>query len=180
MQGDEFFTVNGTKNDYVGRDFDQIINGDYYKKIGNLNSDVQVEWRNLMESISDAKQLFEIKRANSITDANDFIKKTSANQTRSGTFGPCPLCTGPTTRDQIWDNSYAFTNVPANHIYKTATTASSLYPHSTEVTSTNSDTDSVLILPSTSSNFLGSGACPVCGGSGESPSVSPTSNLTIL
>ena len=167
VQGDEFFTVKGTKNDYVGRDFDQIINGDYYKKIGNLNSDVQTQWRDLMESISDAKQLFEIKRANSITDANDFIKKTSANQTRSGTFGPCPLCTGPTTRDQIWDNSYAFTSVTPNFDY---TSSVSSFNHSTQVTSTNSDTNSVLILPSTSSNFLGSGACPVCGGSGESPS----------
>jgi len=166
VQGDEFFTVKGTKNDYVGRDFDQIINGDYYKKIGNLNSDVQIEWRNLMESIADAKQLFEIKRANSITDVNDFIKKTSAAQVRSGTFGDCPLCKAPTDRDQIWKNTYAFTSVTPN-IY---TEGVSFFNHSAGVTSTNSDTDSILIYPSTSSNFLGTGGCPVCGGTGESPS----------
>ena len=28
VQGDEFFTIKGMKNDYVGSDFDQIINGD--------------------------------------------------------------------------------------------------------------------------------------------------------
>ena len=191
VQGDEFFTVKGTKNDYVGRDFDQIINGDYYKKIGNLNSNVQTQWRDLMESIADAKQLFEIKRANSITDANDFIKKTSASQTRAGQFGPCPLCKEPTTRDQLWDNSYAFTSVTQNFEYKKAVSASeadtinaaaspngtavagsavSSFPHSSKVTSTNSDTNSILINPTTSTNFLGSGACPVCGGTGESPS----------
>ena len=47
VQGDEFFTIKGMKNDYVGRDFDQIINGDYSSwllimrqclKILNLNS----------------------------------------------------------------------------------------------------------------------------------------------
>ena len=167
VQGDEFFTVKGTKNDYVGRDFDQIINGDYYKKIGNLNSDVQTQWRDLMESISDAKQLFEIKRANSITDVNDFIKKTSASQIRSGTFGPCPLCTSPTTRDQIWDNTYAFTSVEPNFDYKEGVNE---FNHSTEVTSTNSAEPSRLIYPSTSSSFLGSGSCPICGGSGDSPS----------
>ena len=166
VQGDEFFTVKGTKNDYVGRDFDQIINGDYYKKIGNLNSDVQTQWRDLMESIADAKQLFEIKRANSITDANDFIKKTSASQTRAGQFGPCPLCAAPTTRDQLWNNSYAFTSVTPN----TYTSTVSVFNHSTGVSSTNSDTNSVLINPTTSTDFLGSGACPVCGGTGESPS----------
>jgi len=167
VQGDEFFTVKGTKNDYVGRDFDQIINGDYYKKIGNLNSDVQTQWRDLMESIADAKQLFEIKRANSITDANDFIKKSSANQIRSGTFGPCPLCTAPTTRDKLWNNTYTFTSVKQNYIYNNTTSS---FAHATEVSSTNNDTDSILILPNTSGNLLGSGSCPVCGGTGESPS----------
>ena len=166
VQGDEFFTVKGTKNDYVGRDFDQIINGDYYKKIGNLNSGVQTQWRDLMESISDAKQLFEIKRANSITDVNDFIKKTSAGQVRSGTFGPCPLCSAPTTRDKIWDNSYAFTSVTPN----TYTSTVSVFNHTAGVSSANSDTNSKLIYPTTSSDFLGSGACPVCSGSGDSPS----------
>ena len=167
VQGDEFFTIKGMKNDYVGRDFDQIINGDYYKKIGNLNSEVQSGWRDLMETIADAKQLFEIQRAESITDSNDFIKKTSAAQAREGEFGPCPLCKEPTTRDQLWDNSYTFTSVTSGFDYKKDV---NVFNHSTQVTSTNSDTISKIILPSTSTNFLGSGSCPVCGGSGESPS----------
>ena len=167
VQGDEFFTVKGMKNEYVGRDFDQIINGDYYKKIGNLNSEVQIGWRDLMETIADAKQLFEIQRAKTITDSNDFIKKTSADQSQSGEFGPCPLCKEPTTRDQLWDNSYAFTSVTPDFEYKNGV---NVFNHSTKVTSTNSDTISKIILPHTTTNFLGSGACPVCGGSGFSPS----------
>ena len=167
VQGDEFFTIKGMKNDYVGRDFDQIINGDYYKKIGNLNSEVQSGWRDLMETIADAKQLFEIQRAQSITDSNDFIKKTSAAQAREGEFGPCPLCKEPTTRDQLWDNSYAFTSINSSAFQYTDEVSAFNYSN---VTSTNSDTISKIILPSTSTNFLGSGSCPACGGSGESPS----------
>jgi len=168
VQGDEFFTVNGAKNDYVGRDYDQIINGDYYKKIGNLNQEYQKQWRDLMESIGDAKQLFETKRAPLIEDANDFIKKTSGGQERSGQFGPCPLCKDQTTRDKIWDNSYAFTSLtipPSGY-----TSGNGPNYNFTKVTSTNSDTISELVLPTNTGNFLGSGACPVCGGTGDSPS----------
>ena len=166
VQGHEFFTVKGTKNDYIGHDYDQIINGDHYRKIGNLNQEYQKQWRDLMESIADAKQLFEIKRATTITDRNDFIKKTSGAQERDGEFGPCPLCTSPTTKDQIWNNSYAFTSVKSNFEFKSGIT----FSHSDNVTSTNSNTNSILILPKSKSEFLGTGACPVCEGSGESPS----------
>ena len=167
VQGDEFFTVNGTKNDYVGMDYDQLITGDYYKKIGKLNIEHQKAWKDLLDPISFAKQLFEIKRAPAIDDPNDLIRKTSPAQTRSGTFGPCPLCKDPTTRDHIWDNIYTFTKVEPNFDYKNGV---NVFNHSTEVTSTNSDTMSELIIPKTSAKFLGGGACPVCGGSGDSPS----------
>ena len=33
---DQFLTVKGNKNEYVDYDFDQIIRGDYYKKVGKL------------------------------------------------------------------------------------------------------------------------------------------------
>ena len=167
VQGDEFFTINGFKNDYIGRDYDQIINGDYYKKIGNLNKQYQVEWRDLLESISDAKQLFETRRAAPITETNPFIKKTSAAQAKSGIHGPCPLCQEVTDRDRIWKNSYTFTSVTQNDTYKKDDPA---FAHSTLVTSTNNGVLSTLFKPTNSGNFLGSGPCPVCGGSGKSPS----------
>ena len=167
VQGDEFFTINGFKNEFVGRDFDQIINGDYYKKIGNLNKEQQLAWRNLLEPISDAKQLFEIKRAIAISDENDFIKKTSGIQSQAGVAAPCPLCSAPTDRDKIWNNTYVFTSVTENDTYKSGDPS---YSHSTLVTSTNSDNLSIITTPTSKSNFLGTGACPVCGGTGQSPS----------
>jgi len=169
VQGDEFFTIKGFKNTYVGRDYDQIINGDYYKKIGNLNQELQKEWRDLMEPVGDAKQLFEIKRALTIIDDNESIKKTSGGQEQEKVgdgFGPCPLCSEVTTRDRIWENSYAFTSVTPN----TYTSTVSVFNHSAGVVSVNSDIVSKLINPSSPTDFLGSGSCPVCGGSAKSPS----------
>jgi hypothetical protein len=167
VRGDEFFTVNGTKNDYVGVDYDQIINGDYYKKIGNLNRDYQLEWRDLMESIADAKQLFEIQRAVAITDSNDFIKKTSGSQTKSGAPGVCPLCKSISPKDRVWDNKYIFTGVMQNAIYSSKVSS---FNHVKDITSEFHKIPSELTIASSSEQFLGSTACPVCGGGGKSPS----------
>tara|TARA_R110002051_G_scaffold194884_2_gene263095 strand:+ start:2038 stop:4425 length:2388 start_codon:yes stop_codon:yes gene_type:complete len=174
VQGDEFFTIKGFKNTYVGRDYDQIINGDYYKKIGNLNQQLQKEWRDLMEPVGDAKQLFEIKRALTIIDDNESIKKTSGAQDQEKIgdgFGPCPLCSEITTRDRIWENSYAFTSVTPNYSYTSTLTSNNtgtLFPFTSEVVSVNSDTRSKQISPSP--GFFAHKACPVCGGSEKSPS----------
>ncbi len=167
VQGDEFFTVNGTKNDYVGRDYDQIINGDYYKKIGNLNRDYQKEWRDLMDDIADGKQLFELQRAEPITDSNDFIKKTSGIQKKLGTPARCPLCSEVSLKDQIWDNAYSFTGVKQNVPYDSATSSFDFFAG---VQSVYANTISDLIDPGSPAQFLGKTACPVCNGSGKSPS----------
>ena len=167
VQGDEFFTINGTKNDYIGRDYDQIINGDYYKKIGNLTREYQKEWRDLMESVADGKQLFELKRAESIIDPNDFIKKTSGQQSKVGTPGPCPLCSEVSLKDQIWDNAYTFKSIIQNAAYTSDTASFEFFGG---VKSDGASTISDLIDPGSPARFLGKGPCPVCGGSGESPS----------
>jgi len=167
VQGDEFFTVNGTKNDYVGRDYDQIINGDYYKKVGNLTREYQKEWRDLMESVADSKQLFELKRAESIIDPNDFIKKTSGRQSKVGTAAACPLCSDISLKDQIWDNIYTFTGVKQNVPYDSATAS---FDHFAGVQSVYANTVSDLIDPGSPLQFLGKAQCPVCGGTGLSPS----------
>lgn len=165
VRGDEFFTVDGTKNDYVGKDYDQIIIGDFYKKIGNLDREYQKQWRDLLETIADAKQLFEIKRALPITDPNPFVKKTSAGQSRSGNWGPCPLCTATGYEQNIWDNAYSFTQVNDNYDY---TSGNSTFPF-TRVTAVNDSTSSKLYVPTGASTFLGN-SCPVCFGTGLSPS----------
>jgi len=165
--GDEFFTINGTKNDYVGRDYDQIINGDYYKKIGNLNREYQKEWRDLMEDIADGKQLFELQRTEPVNDPNDFIKKTSGLQRKLGTPAQCPLCSDVFHKDQIWDNIYTFKSVTQNFAYDSG---NSSFDHAAEVDSKYADTLSDLIDPSSPKQFLGKKVCPVCGGTGQSPS----------
>ena len=123
-----------------------------------------------MEPVGDAKQLFEIKRALTIIDDNESIKKTSGAQEQEKVgdgFGPCPLCSEITTRDKIWENSYAFTSVTPN----TYTSTVSVFDHSAGVVSVNSDTSSKLTNQlGAPGNFLGSGECPVCGGSAKSPS----------
>jgi hypothetical protein len=89
-------------------------------------------------------------------------------------FGPCPLCSGITTRDNIWENSYAFTSVTPNYSYTSALTTidtGTLFPFTSEVVSVNSDTSSKRTSQfGGPGDFLGSGQCPVCGGSAKSPS----------
>ena len=162
VQGDQFRTVKGYDSVYVGHDSDTIITGDVYKKIGNLKYDTFKEYKQLLDSIADAKQLFDIKRANTITTEEGFFKKTSANQQRSGTFGPCPLCTDNTT---IWDNKYTFSTA-ASQEYKNSTTS---YDFS-KVTSQFDSASAGRLIVGSPGDLLGSGPCPVCDGSGSSPS----------
>ena len=82
---DQFETVNGSKNSYVERDYDFIVRGDRFKKIGSLDVDNMKQWRNVMAAVADVKQLFDIKRAT----ANTW---TSPDQQQSGQFAPCPVC----------------------------------------------------------------------------------------
>ena len=164
VQNDQFLTVKGHKGVYVGDDLDYIVNGDHYHKVGNLKYDIFKEYKELLDSISDAKQLFDIKRATTIPTETGFFKKTSANQQRSGQFGPCPVCTA-SFRPTIWENKYAYTGLTIPS-YDNSVTRYDF----TNVTSSFDSLSSEIIQPSTKGNFLGGYSCPVCGGSGESPS----------
>jgi len=90
---DQFETVRGFKSSYVERDYDFIVRGDRFKKIGNLNQAAMAQWRNVMGAIADIKQLFDVKRAN----LNDW---TSELQNQSGSFGPCPVCSPSSSRSK--------------------------------------------------------------------------------
>jgi len=87
---DQYETVRGFKNEYVGKSFDENILRDKYKKIGTLNSDAFKNWKDIVAPIQDIKQLFEIQRAlpDNINDllGNIVIKRNSNQQTRVGTF----------------------------------------------------------------------------------------------
>lgn len=107
VQNDQFLTVKGNRGVYVGEDFDHIVNGDYYHKVGNLNYDVFNNYKAILDSIADAKQLFDIRRASTISPEVGFFKKTSLFQNREGEFGPCPVCTAD-YKPTLWDNNYNF------------------------------------------------------------------------
>ena len=43
-QADKYETINGYNNLFVGRDYDQIVQEDYYIKVGNFNVDAAAAW----------------------------------------------------------------------------------------------------------------------------------------
>ena len=169
VQGDKFTTTKGYNNQYVGRDTDQIFIGDKYTKIGNQKYDIFKEYKELLDPIADAKQLFEVKRASKIETDVGFFKKTSLFQSRDGDFGACPVCTG-SNRQRVWDNKYKFTSIKtADKSVYTYTEKDSDYDFK-NVTSTI-ETIAVLNAVGDKSSFLSkSNSCPVCNGSGLSPS----------
>ena len=91
---DEFSTVKGFKNEFTGKNYDEIILRDKYKKIGNLNEAFFDEWKQAFGVIQDKKQLFDIKRAedNNIKSNGDIILKlNSIQQKRIGSFSAFPV-----------------------------------------------------------------------------------------
>lgn len=165
---DQFYTVQGFKNLYTGRDLDNIIKGDSYKKIGNLDSDIHQQWKDLAKNIHDIKAQFDTLRIE-----------------QSGTFAPCPVCADPLRMDKIHSvNAYM-----TRHNASTWNAADNIAAYAVRVAGKNEITDSLksginivnrYVVEnkfSQSTGFRGGGAgtifgapCPVCGGSGVSPS----------
>ena len=86
---DEYSTVKGFKNEFTGKNYDEVILRDKYKKIGNLNEQFFDDWKQAYAVIQDKKQLFDIKRAedNNVKSNGDIILKVnSIDQKRSGSF----------------------------------------------------------------------------------------------
>ena len=91
---DEFSTVKGFKNEFTGKNYDEIILRDKYKKIGNLNHAFFEDWKLAFGTMQDKKQLFDIKRTgnNNIKSNGDIILRlNSIQQIQSGSFGVFPV-----------------------------------------------------------------------------------------
>lgn len=156
---DQFETVRGFKNSYVERDYDFIVRGDRYKKIGNLNMEAMAQWRNIMSAVADVKQLFEVKRA----DKNNW---TSDIQSKSGSHAPCPVCNPGSPRTQsYW------------HVRGTWTNVASPVPI-VNMSAGHQPNRGVSVAPKSypgaskggpSSGTIFGEPCPACGGSGTSP-----------
>lgn len=170
---DQFLTVRGHRNEHVDKDFDLIVRGDLYKKIGNFNKEQFQAWHDKVQSIADLKQLFEIKRATYTETGNLAFQRQSPAENRSGEFAKCPLCTHP-NRQSYWDNTQLSLTALSKPTVSSITTDVYI-----PVSPTGAATGFTFKQPIdvnggvdlNATNFLGSGEnCPVCGGTGLSPS----------
>lgn len=100
---DSFYTTNGFKSEFIGRDLEQLVKGDHYLKIGKLDPSPHEEWSKAMADLNEVKQLFETRRAEK--DTHDILKRTALSQSREGTFAPCPVCNSNDDIDKR-DNLY--------------------------------------------------------------------------
>lgn len=95
---DSFFTVRGTRNEFSQRDYDCVVGGDHYRKVGNLRSDLYLKWREKWREIANIKQLFDIQRTlgvqGTLGAAGTLISLNGEGQSKSGTEALCPVCSG--------------------------------------------------------------------------------------
>jgi len=95
---DSYDTVRGFKNEYTGKNLDEIVYRDKYKKVGSLNAEYFERWRDVVAGIQEFKQLFEIKRTNNNSVKNEdgvtVLKRNSLLQERSGNFASFPVTDG--------------------------------------------------------------------------------------
>jgi len=95
---DAYSTTKGFKNDYTGKNLDEIVERDKYKKVGSLNLDKFKEWKDNVAPIQEFKQLFEIKRTgnNSVANADGVtvLKRNSELQEQDGSFVSNPVVDG--------------------------------------------------------------------------------------
>lgn len=161
---DQYETVRGFNNVYTGKNLDEIIVRDKYKKVGKLNSDLFDEWKINYAILHENKQLFEIKRAviNNVldSDGNIRIKRNSLLQTRSGSFASHPVTNGSVLY-QTPNSTQALTTL------NTTTNASGDGAYSTNNNYTNLVTRS---LPPVSRYLSESGTVWGPGGAGKSTS----------
>lgn len=65
--GDSFLTVRGTRNEFSQMDYDNVIQGDHYRKVGDPGKVLlHQEWKSIMSEIADIKQLFDIMRCDPV------------------------------------------------------------------------------------------------------------------
>ena len=176
---DAYDTVKGFRNEYTERDLDFIVRGDKYKKIGYMHSNFQLDWREKMRPLAEVKGLFEIQRV-------DGTPAGSLEQKRTGTPLPCPVC-NDVDRTSYYRLHNTFQSVHITDTYSAKNGA-------TEATKNNKSagyfnprgrfaSEPICVQfdiqsqeYKSASEHLGGGGkiyeetCPVCGGSGESPS----------
>lgn len=159
---DQFYTVQGFKNLYTGRDLDNIIKGDAYKKIGHLEQELHQMWKDKVQSLHDLKAQFETLRLE-----------------QTGTFAPCPVCADPVRMDKIHSVQSRMTRHSSSTASNTIGGIAANKNGNNEITKSLKGPHSGIVKRAVDRNiFTQHGAngsicgdtCPVCGGTGESPS----------
>jgi hypothetical protein len=195
VMADQFLTVRGHRNEYTDYDYELIVRGDHYKKIGNFSKKQFSEWHNAVEEIANIKQRFEIKRVSKGGWGNDSLDQiyiamgseriAHPDAEKAGyTMGyePCPLCSH-NGRAKVWrerhENLLTLTMpvINSSNAGYTPTDNTVYTNYVSPLGEINQDTQGrEFVQPLdhldfvSSSNFLGQGVCPLCHGSGYSPS----------
>ena len=174
---DQFLTVRGTRNEYVNGDFDLTVRGDLYRKVGTFNKQKYQEWQEAVRLLADIKQLFETKRT-SYTETPLAFQKQSPIQGKNGKHDKCPVCSHG-DRSKHWkSNDIGTLTILTPSIWSGGTGV-----YDGHIGERPSFSGTHLIVPTGNANlwtyevpaggfanFLGGGKCPVCGGTGLSPS----------
>lgn len=165
VQQDQFLTVYGHKNLYVERDFDNVIRGDIFKKVGNLNYVPHLKYKEILREIAKYKQLFEVQRAKA--ERKGFINLTSPLQSKTGTPAPCPVCVANTSL--YWRLNNMFILAQSGE-----TTSLGNAPWSKDgvpvVVPFLMGVPAVMHTGGFTPGQIFGSSCPACGGSGLSPS----------
>jgi len=104
--GDLFQTIRGTRNEFTQRDYDNVIGGDHYRKVGDLNAALYAQWKAIMDPIADIKQLFDIRRTDGVHESvAALLKLNGTGQVKTGNPALCPVCAGGATTLAI-NNSF--------------------------------------------------------------------------
>lgn len=85
----QFLTVQGFRSSFVGRDLDSIVRGDIYKKVGNLDRSTHQQWKTVSQLLHDVKKLFDIRRV-------DLVPEPGTKG-----YAPCPCCSDGEVMDKI-------------------------------------------------------------------------------
>lgn len=93
--GDSFLTVRGTRNEFSQFDYDNVVQGDHYRKVGDPGRVLlHEEWKKIMDEIADIKQLFDCMRCEPIDlgPYTKLLKLNSSKQKKTGVPRLCPIC----------------------------------------------------------------------------------------
>lgn len=114
---DQYLTVRGYGGTFVGRDLDNIIQGDHFLRVGKQNTGLYKAWREKAREMHHIKQLFETQRADQ--SANKAVLQGAfvspeQNLATPTSRQPCPVC-NPGSRGIVYhdlNESFLLYNQP--------------------------------------------------------------------